>query len=358
MKSPAKERRLLYGIYMAGAIALIVFVVTKNEFLMEKATETMFDEGDLYRFAKVRDFKSEFPPSVEEEQQDLDPDEQTLFLVGDSFSNDNRGHQPFTSLLADTLGRKIYTYEAGNTPEMFNPVYFFKMNNVRSGPDRIFILQRIERYIVPDLAPPMDDDPAIEQPSAETFSSRYHQLEDRMFVKAEQNYQIFLTSSSITSPLVEWYKTGVFHLLGEISSMTPMYSLHPPFLFYYEETNRDETSFYYHHSDTLISAIADNLEMLNDAMQSTYNATLVFMPVPNKYTIYHKFVNNDVYDDFLPRLCDEAERRGVHTIRLYERFIDSKKILYYPSDSHWNLTGMNIALDETAKVLRSIMEPQ
>ncbi|MEO8167897.1 MAG: hypothetical protein ABI623_06600, partial [bacterium] len=199
-------------------------------------------------------------------------------------------------------------------------------------------------------------DPAVQAPSFERLSSPNFQFEERIFTKAEQNYQIFLTSSSITSPVVELYKTGVFHLMGEISGMTPVYSLHPPFLFYYEETNRDETSFYYNHSDSLISGIADNLEMLNETMQARFNTTLVFMPVPNKYTIYHKFVNNDPYDDFLPRLCNEVERRGVRTVRLYERFIGSKEILYFPTDSHWNAAGMNIALDETAKVLRPMLE--
>ncbi len=73
-----------------------------------------------------------------------------------------------------------------------------------------------------------------------------------------------------------------------------------------------------------------------------------------KDSIYHKFVHNDVYDNFLPRLCNETERRGVRTIRLYERFVDSKEILYFPTDSHWIGAGVNIALEVATRVLRSI----
>ena len=150
--------------------------------------------------------------------------------------------------------------------------------------------------------------------------------------------------------------TFAFRWFGIISNATPVYSLNHPFLFYVEETTGQETGYYFPHSDSVIVAIAENLEMMNDALQRHYNAQLVFMPIPNKYTIYHTLVNSDTYDDFLPRLCGEAERRGVRTIQLFQRFKDSKDILYFPTDSHWNERGMMIALDETLKVLRSLHE--
>ncbi len=208
--------------------------------------------------------------------------------------------------------------------------------------------------IVTDLAEPMESDREIPQQSSHDGPNELLSIMmERCFTHAERNYQVLLSDAVFFAPVHELIQTCAFRWFGSISSSTPVYSLKPPFLFYVEETTDKETGFYFSHSDSIIAAIADNLSMMNEELLRRYNTELVFMPIPNKYTIYHTMVNSDTYDDFIPRLCTEAEQRGVKTIRMYERFKNSNDILYLPTDSHWNERGMMMALEEALRVLRS-----
>ncbi len=102
-----KENVLLDAMYLSGVLAGIMFIVAKSETLMYVATATMFDDGDVYRFAKVRDFKVPIAPMEEYEYKEVDPDTATLLIVGDSFSDDARGHLPIHTLLAESLATSV-----------------------------------------------------------------------------------------------------------------------------------------------------------------------------------------------------------------------------------------------------------
>jgi hypothetical protein len=351
-----KEKILLTATYAAGILAAAVFIITKTESLMYAATQHMFDDGDLYRFAKVLDFKTPIPPIEEILPDEMELDEHDIFMVGDSFLDESRGYAPLWKQISQRMNTTVHPQESGNTPEDFNLLYYCKANGISKRVKRKIILERVERYIVSDFAEEFDDNPKIEASApASEFSTFVDEITSRWFTNTEYNYEVFFSSSNVMTPLVELWNTAKFHLLNSISDKTPTYALAPPFLFYHEETARGSvTSFYYPHTDTLINAIADNIEMLNNGLFERCNLELVFMPVPNSYTLYHKFVNDDAYDNFLPRLCNEVERRGVKTIRLYERFAASNDILYFPTDSHWNERGLKIAVDEAVKVLSAM----
>ena len=51
------RKALLYIFYFAGILGLMAFFITKNEYLMSELTRSMNEDGDLYRFARVRQFK-------------------------------------------------------------------------------------------------------------------------------------------------------------------------------------------------------------------------------------------------------------------------------------------------------------
>jgi hypothetical protein len=69
------------------------------------------------------------------------------------------------------------------------------------------------------------------------------------------------------------------------------------------------------------------------------------MPIPNKYTLYHKFINNDAYNDFLPRLFAELDKRHICYIDVYHEFKNNSDTLYFGTDTHWNSKGIDIALN-------------
>ncbi len=68
---------------------------------------------------------------------------------------------------------------------------------------------------------------------------------------------------------------------------------------------------------------------------------MVFMAIPSKYTIYHTLINDDPYNDFLPRLYAGLEGAGYPCIRLYEDFMNADEVLYYGTDTHWTGKGLN-----------------
>lgn len=80
---------------------------------------------------------------------------------------------------------------------------------------------------------------------------------------------------------------------------------------------------------------------------------MVFMGIPSKYTIYHTLLNNDPYNNFLPRLYKGLEERGVPCISLYEDYIGKKEVLYYGTDTHWNEKGLSIAINNTVELLHT-----
>jgi hypothetical protein len=80
---------------------------------------------------------------------------------------------------------------------------------------------------------------------------------------------------------------------------------------------------------------------------------MIFLPIPSKYTIYHKVVNDDPYNKFLPRLFAGLEERDVPYIDLYSEYIKHDEILYYGTDTHWNQKGVDIALVKLVEKLNS-----
>ncbi len=355
-----KEKILRGVIGLAGILSLAVFVITKSEFLMDAVTQNMYTDGDLYRFTKVRAFKTPLSapdndPSVE---RNPDPDTTSLIIIGDSFMETRRGHKPFPRLLADRLGMDVSVVYAGYAPQYFDPVYFCWNRSLDPARKRIILLERVERYIINNYYFPSDEDTASFMEVRREYSKSWmDEIEQRYFTDAETNVEVVLFSSDITSPIVEAWNTLRFNVLGQISDETPLYSLHPPFLFYKEETAPGmHTSFYYPHPDRLVDQIADNLARMDSALRSNYNAVLLFMPIPSAYTLYHTMINNDTYDNYLPRLCRELEKRGVKTIQLYDLFRSSPKVLYLPTDTHWNADGARLATDQAAAVVAGLRD--
>ncbi|NJK95978.1 MAG: hypothetical protein HC905_14620 [Bacteroidales bacterium] len=81
---------------------------------------------------------------------------------------------------------------------------------------------------------------------------------------------------------------------------------------------------------------------------------MIFLAVPSKYTIYHKLLNNDLYNNFLPRLYKELESRKIPVVKLLDHYQKSDELLYYPTDAHWTQAGLDIALKKTLMVIDSV----
>jgi hypothetical protein len=125
-----------------------------------------------------------------------------------------------------------------------------------------------------------------------------------------------------------------------------------PWLFIHDSVNDQNTSFYYHHTDSDINNICNNIEDLAQKLHNEFNIHLVFIPIPAKYTLYHTKINNDKYNNFIPRLQRGLKQRNVSYIDLYSEFTKADQLLYYGTDAHWNEKGMKLAVDLTARYLK------
>lgn len=103
-------------------------------------------------------------------------------------------------------------------------------------------------------------------------------------------------------------------------------------------------------SDT-VSSIAG----MNEYLKSK-NVKLIFVPVPNKETIYWDVFPSKVKPHFIPDLVKALKEKGVTTINMQDDFINvtnnSKKILYHTDDTHWNAEGVR----ETVKLITPLIK--
>ncbi len=359
MQPHAKNKRLLIAFYLVGALSLALFTITKSAYLMEKLTISGTPYGNLYKNCRVDVFKipkepTKPPPETYNKTPINDCD---IIVIGDSFVSECPGHYYFGVELSRRLGVPVFQLE-------IKPDLFYELN--RSGityvdKERLFLFESGESGIIKNFSALPDLEPVAVKPTdGETLpfkeESLLMKIRKRWFVGTEKNYSYFLKNNIFIESLVDWYYSFLFHRFGIISDLTPVYSLDPPILFESRVLGRQITSYYYPHTDRLIRRLADNIKTISDSLKTLYNVKFIFMGIPDKYTLYHHFVNNDPYDDYLPRLNRALEARGIPVVNLYEPFKESPEILYHPSDNHWVSEGVEIALQETVPLMEELLQ--
>jgi hypothetical protein len=74
----------------------------------------------------------------------------------------------------------------------------------------------------------------------------------------------------------------------------------------------------------------------------------IFLPIPNKETIYYEQVPLDYQPNYIAKLDSALEQRGVVSINTQEIFNAQRdhKLLYHLDDTHWNAAGVEIVVNE------------
>jgi hypothetical protein len=285
--------------------------------------------GDLYYLCRVDIFKTKLDSFVKENKINYNntniEDAETL-IFGDSFFDDRRGIQNIPELLSDSLNRKIFYRN-----EAF-PLSIISKKYNSNKKEKILIYEATERRVSNDFN------------KQHTYSANNYQNVANVlkFIEPydiENKYQFLLSRSVISSRLYSNLTNLKFSLFGLISDLTPVYLETQPWLFYFQEVNGKNTSFYYQHTQLEIDNIANNIQSLSLNLKEKNNIDFIFVMIPNKYTLYHNILNNDTYNNFIPRLQNELKKRTVSYIDIYELFKKSKEILYYPTDTHFNKKG-------------------
>ncbi len=354
------ERLLKILIYASGVVCLYAFFAIRhpvlfNAVLLEKIIPEYWENtryGELYYFNFVRHFRHEpLPPSsvkyrFTEKHPDLD--EADMLLFGDSFFDFAR-LETFPEALGDSLGEKTFF------ARMDRPLQYLAEQGYETDEEKVIIFESAERYIPTRFTVPHRADLIIDQRSP--VRQEAAEIRDYLF---EPNtallYHTLLKRSYLTTGLFSLFATLKFDVFGYISEFTPVYTLEEevPWLFYYDQLNEEPGSFYYQYTQEEIDTYCDNIADLADKLNEHYNLKMVFMGIPSKYTVNHTLINDDPYNNFLPRIQAGLEQRGVPYIPLFEEYIESQEVLYFGTDTHWNERGQQIALEKTLRTLDTL----
>lgn len=353
------EKLLKILIYTAGGICLYAFIAIRhpvlfNAVLLEKIVPEYWENtryGELYYFNFIRHFREKnLPPSGEKyrfTEKHPELEEADMLLFGDSFFDFTR-LKTFPEVLADTLNQRTFY------ARMDYPLQYLAEHRYEAGEEKIIIYESAERYIPTRFTRSHQSELDIDPRSP--VRKEIAGIRDYIFQpNTEVLYQTLLKRSYLTTGLFSLSATLKFDLFGYISDFTPVYSLdhQVPWLFYYDQLNEEPGSFYYQYSQEEIDIYCDHIADLAHKLKTNYNLKMVFMGIPSKYTINHELLNNDSYNDFLPRLQEGLSERGVPYIPLYDEYEKAADILYFGTDTHWNEKGQRIAIDKTVHIINS-----
>jgi hypothetical protein len=327
-------------------------VILKEKIIPEYWENTKY--GELYYYNNfIKHFREENLPPARPKYRNTEKhpaiNDAEILTFGDSFFDFSR-MVTFPERIADTLGKKVYYRRM---LEDHRPVIYLKQDNYTDTNPKILLYETSERFLAfrflkkHDTIPPADNRSKFRKTAAAIWNWVF--IDER-----EVKYTVLLQRSLLTAGLYSNIATLKFDAFNYITESTPVYSLNhgEPWLFYMDEVNDENSSFYYQFTEEEINQICDNIADVATMVKEKYNLLFVFMPVPSKYAIYHTLINNDTYSNFLPRLYEGLDKRGIPVVKLYDKFKNADEILYYGTDNHWNKKGLDIAVNEALEVIK------
>lgn len=348
------DRIIKILMYVLGGLATIGFVITKSSVALAWVTSGDYRYGDLYRFSKIGRFKppaplpeGKFGNEDSFDQGKQEPNQEDSILLGDSFSFCDFGETPFHMQLQQKLGGSIFSvgnHHHGSFWE--NPYLLLESQTNRTRVQRVLVYEIVERSIPWQFANPISTKELAQGRTKASFvRSLWGEFRNSMFLNSETRHETLLKHGIVTSAAIGFWNTAVFELFRQMPGETPLYSLKPPFLFYQDEV----ACFQSVHDEKLVAKLADNIALLDRNLQERFGCTLVFVPIPDKISLYSRYAFDKPYDDFLPHLCSALKTRGVRTVELLPLFQKQNELLYWPTDTHWNNHGIRIAVEQTLK---------
>lgn len=359
-----KEKILKYMIYISGAICLYAFLSLRilplyNAVMVENMHPEYFEftnYGEQYYKSYIKYFRENLPTPVDKYRlSDRNPKlvDADIIAFGDSFFDFSR-QKTVPERLHDSMKVKVHTVRG------YYPLDHLHDRSYTTKDTKTIIYEVIERDIHTRFFEPQKlNETWNDGRKYSKIQSKYLFIRKNIFQEnTEEVYSVLLKGSFLTSEIYSWIATLKFDLFKYIPPATSLYNFTAfdfPVLFWGMTVNEENTSFYYDHTDELIDLYCDNIIDLSKKLKDNYNLDMVFLPIPNKYTIWYNKINpEDEYDNFLPRLYQEMDNRNIPYVNIYNDFKKSDAILYYGTDSHWNKNGVDIAVENLLEHLRKI----
>lgn len=332
--------------FLSVVIALFLLIGAKSKKIGYKFLTHdkggLISYGDLYALSGLSDFK--FPIPVVNFTSTTTLDEADIITLGDSFFQAKFESKSVPDLLADNLKLKVF-----DSHEILgNPLVYLTEHNYQKGKPKIVIVETVERYAAKRMVSYnekiiTDKKSEIKQKINDSAYEIFDQTNVNYFFK----YNIFL------NPIWLWLNNFEFKTLGITNHNITRYSTNPPMLFYSEEVDFDTDQHLYDHPEVYIQ----NLKNLKDTLKKKYNLDMIYVIIPNKYTIYNYLDKNGSYNNFLPKIQSEFSKNNIDYIDLYSIYNQylktaNAKPLYYPNETHFTAVAKEILVDELSKKIR------
>jgi len=263
-----------------------------------------------------------------------------ILMFGDSFLAGIRGLKIFIGggENADTL--KAYNVSAdGIAGAGVNPLECLAREKYQKGERKFLILETVERYA-------LDRGLQYKDFQRHFDSILLREIIKHIFVNDHITY--FFTDNFISYPFFRFINNIKFHYFKDIDTRIGRYSENPKMLFYFQAVEFNQMP----KPAADLNTTASNIKFLSDQLKDEYNIELIYVVLPNKYSIYSDFVDSNYeYDNFIPEINKRLIDQGVNIIDIYSRYMayrktDDSKLLYYPSDTHFSAFGQDIFFKE------------
>jgi len=301
--------------------------------------------GELYNCCKISIFKIPLPViGYPIEIPDHPISESEIIFMGDSY---------FGNFYGKTFEKKTGVPIFGiRLKRDQNPLEALEALQYKpNGKQKYLIFESVERNLQYGLR----DGLLKDKKSLPFFEGINQTIKDYMINADKLEY--FVSENQFMNKFIEARNTLRFFVFNDISKMTPVYSVVPPML--YSKWSVDGNRLV--KTDEDIKKIANKIEEIASELKLRYGLTMIFFPIPNKYSLYgydytkYKYnTQGESYDNFLPLLQWKLEERSVLTIDLYHLFLNSKDPVFEPTNDHWNARGMKLGLNNLTSMYYSL----
>lgn len=238
----------------------------------------------------------------------------------------------FTEVYENISGAGAYPIAVGGIESLFIHPYF------RMHKPKVVVVSFIERNLT-------------------KFAPYHTPLSDQGFRKFMRDLDFKTTNLLLSMPWA--LKAGVFidraFYKKTLAQFLKTHYLMPALDVEIRIKNRPEPEIIFYQGDAanepvpeeLIESTARTFASYRDAV-TKLGARFVFMPIPNKETIYYDQLPKKQKSVFLEQLTARLRERGVEVVDLTAPYFEYREknpgsLLYDPEDVHWNAAGIRVA---------------
>ena len=268
-----------------------------------------------------------------------------VITIGDSFSNGGAGGlNPFyQDYIASRYNLKVLNLQPFQGAWIESILQLNSSGVLDKLHPKVIILESIERSCADRFSKKIDWNLTADQKTViQDIKKRYPSQKDKTSFINNLNYNALLYN--LLYKLNDHaYFSNVY--IAPISKSLFSVKDRKNLLFYYEDLQNIKKS-----DQKSIALLNENLNHLQEILEKK-NIHLYFMPTPDKYDIYSKYIINNPYEQshFFELLRSlKKEYPFIDTKAILKQLVDNnEKDVYYPDDTHWSYKASAKIFEET-----------